>query len=62
MGEGYDPVYGARRLRRVVQRRVENSISRRVLAGEFAEGNTVLVDHAGGEFVFTKVEVEEAAA
>ena len=62
MGEGYDPVYGARRLRRVVQRRVENPISRRVLAGQFAEGDTVLVGHAGGELAFTKVEAEEAPA
>jgi ATP-dependent Clp protease ATP-binding subunit ClpB len=43
--EGYDPTYGARPLRRVIQRRVENAISKRVLAGEFSEGDTVLVDH-----------------
>jgi ATP-dependent Clp protease ATP-binding subunit ClpA len=34
--EGYDPTYGARPLRRVIQRRVENAISKRVLAGDFA--------------------------
>jgi ATP-dependent Clp protease ATP-binding subunit ClpA len=39
--EGFDPVYGARPLRRTVQRRVENPLSKRILAGEFVEGDTV---------------------
>jgi ATP-dependent Clp protease ATP-binding subunit ClpB len=42
--EGYDPVYGARPLRRAIQRRLENPLARRILAGEFAEGETVVVD------------------
>jgi ATP-dependent Clp protease ATP-binding subunit ClpC len=41
---GYDPVYGARPLRRAVERHVENPLSTRILRGEFADGDRVLVD------------------
>ena len=51
--EGYDPAYGARPLRRTVQRRVENELAKRVLAGEFREGQTVTVDFADGAFQFS---------
>jgi len=43
-GEGYDPAYGARPLRRVIQKQVENPISSAILRGEFAEGDTIEVD------------------
>ena len=52
--EGYDRVYGARPLRRTVQRRIENPLARRILAGDFTEGDTVHVDYAAGEFTFEK--------
>ena len=39
--EGYDPVYGARPLRRAIQRQLENPLARRILAGEFSPGETV---------------------
>lgn len=42
--EGYDPLFGARPLRRVIERHVENPLSTRVLRGEFKEGDTVKVD------------------
>jgi ATP-dependent Clp protease ATP-binding subunit ClpC len=42
--EGYDPQFGARPLRRTLQRFVENPLSKRILAGEFHEGDTVVVD------------------
>jgi ATP-dependent Clp protease ATP-binding subunit ClpB len=42
--EGYDPVYGARPLRRAIQRQLENPLARRILAGEFPAGGTVRVD------------------
>jgi ATP-dependent Clp protease ATP-binding subunit ClpC len=42
--EGYDPVYGARPLRRVIERNVENPLSSMVLRGEIKEGDTVKVD------------------
>ncbi|MCC7364979.1 MAG: AAA family ATPase [Dehalococcoidia bacterium] len=51
--EGYDPAYGARPLRRTVQRRIENELARRVLAGEVKDGQCVVVDFAAGEFTFT---------
>ncbi|MDA0987896.1 MAG: AAA family ATPase [Chloroflexi bacterium] len=42
--EGFDPIYGARPLRRAVQRYVENPLSTRILAGEFKEGDVVMVE------------------
>ena len=52
--EGFDPTFGARALRRTIQRRVENELARRVLAGEFAEGDVVAVDvDAEGAYTFT---------
>ena len=52
--EGYDPVYGARPLRRAIQRELENPLARRILAGEFVNGDTIHVD-AGpdGKLAFT---------
>jgi ATP-dependent Clp protease ATP-binding subunit ClpC len=52
--EGYDPVYGARPLRRTVQRRVENPLARRILEGEYAEGDVAQVDYADGQYRFAK--------
>jgi ATP-dependent Clp protease ATP-binding subunit ClpC len=57
--EGYDPVYGARPLRRTVQRRVENPLAMRILAGEFREGDHVRVDYVDGEYTFTAVKEAE---
>ena len=59
--EGFDPVFGARPLRRTVQRRVENPLSKRILAGEFGEGDTVLVDLEGEEYVFSREQAKVAA-
>ena len=42
--EGYDPVYGARPLRRAIQRRLENPLARRILSAEFHAGDTVTID------------------
>jgi ATP-dependent Clp protease ATP-binding subunit ClpC len=51
--EGYDPAYGARPLRRVLQRRVENPLAKKLLSGEFGEHETVLVDITPeGEYTF----------
>jgi ATP-dependent Clp protease ATP-binding subunit ClpC len=47
--EGYDPRYGARPLRRTIQKLVENPLSSAMLRGEFAAGDTVVVDAEGGE-------------
>jgi ATP-dependent Clp protease ATP-binding subunit ClpC len=61
--EGFDPVFGARPLRRTVQRRVENPLSKRILAGEFVEGDTVVVDVSpDGEYAFERKTVGVAAS
>jgi ATP-dependent Clp protease ATP-binding subunit ClpC len=58
VGEGYDPVYGARPLRRTIERRVANPLSRRILAGEYDEGDTALVDYVDGEYTFGREKVK----
>jgi ATP-dependent Clp protease ATP-binding subunit ClpB len=52
--EGYDPAYGARPLKRVIQQRVENALAGRILAGEFVEGDVVRVGARGAGLVFEK--------
>jgi ATP-dependent Clp protease ATP-binding subunit ClpB len=49
--EGYDPVYGARPLRRFIQREVETRIGRALLSGEIVDGSTIVVDLEAGELV-----------
>jgi ATP-dependent Clp protease ATP-binding subunit ClpC len=51
---GFDEAYGARPLRRLLQRRVENVLARQVLASEFEPGDTVLVDVEDGELAFRR--------
>jgi ATP-dependent Clp protease ATP-binding subunit ClpB len=54
--EGYDPTLGARPLKRVIQQRIENPLAQRILAGEFAEGETIQIgiDRANHDFTFRK--------
>ena len=52
--EGYDPVYGARPLKRVIQQRIQNPLALRLLQHEFEPGDTVLVDVGENGFGFTK--------
>jgi len=52
--EGFDPAYGARPLKRTLQRRVQNPLALRVLEGAFRPGETVRVDFRDGAFVFEK--------
>jgi ATP-dependent Clp protease ATP-binding subunit ClpB len=59
--EGFEPVYGARPLRRAIQRELENPLSTRILAGEFTEGDTVAVDVEGDKLTFSKTGVKAAA-
>ena len=59
---GWDPAYGARPLKRALQRLVENPLALRLLEGEFAEGDTVRVDAHEGELVFEKAAAPEKAA
>ena len=51
---GYDPVYGARPLKRAIQQRVENPLAQEILQGNFAPGDTVTVDLADGDIVIRK--------
>jgi ATP-dependent Clp protease ATP-binding subunit ClpB len=62
---GYDPTYGARPLKRVIQKQLVDKLALRILEGEFSEGDTVQVDAEGGELAFEKAaasEPEKAAA
>ncbi len=52
--QGYDPVFGARPLKRAIQRMVENPLAVEVLAGRFSEGDHILVDSDGETFQFGK--------
>jgi ATP-dependent Clp protease ATP-binding subunit ClpB len=53
---GHDPVYGARPLRRLVAKAIGDELARRLLAGEIGDGDTVLVDAAGGRLRFSRRE------
>jgi len=53
---GYDPVYGARPLRRALQRHVQDKLAPMILAGQFKEGDTILVEADGGGLTFQKKE------
>jgi ATP-dependent Clp protease ATP-binding subunit ClpB len=55
LGEaGFDPVYGARPLKRAIQQRIENPLAQKILAGEFASGDTIRIDAQDGEMLFVK--------
>ncbi|WP_456383988.1 AAA family ATPase [Persephonella sp.] len=58
---GYDPVYGARPLRRAIQKYVETPLSEKILKGEIKPGDTVLIDEEDGELVFRVKQKEESA-
>jgi ATP-dependent Clp protease ATP-binding subunit ClpB len=59
---GWDPTYGARPLKRAIQRLVENPLALRLLEGEFGEGDTVRVDAKDGELVFERAGARQPAA
>jgi ATP-dependent Clp protease ATP-binding subunit ClpB len=51
---GFDPVYGARPLKRAIQQQIENPLASAILAGGFGSGDTVHVDAEGGKLVFRR--------
>ena len=51
---GFDPVYGARPLKRAIQQQIENPLASAILAGDFAGGDTIHVDAEGGKLVFRR--------
>ena len=59
---GYDPTYGARPLKRVIQKQLVDKLALKILEGEFGEGDRVRVDAREGEIVFERVETPAAAA
>ena len=59
---GYDPVYGARPLRRAIQREVETRLAQLIVAGEVREGSRIRIDAGPTGLVFTTVESEKRAA
>ena len=58
---GYDPVLGARPLRRVIQRNVEDNLSEKILMGDILAGETAVVDFDGSEFVFSAKKTNKKA-
>jgi ATP-dependent Clp protease ATP-binding subunit ClpB len=56
--EGYDPAFGARPLKRVLQRRIQDPLALKILEGAVRDGDHVVVDAKDGELTFTVVEVE----
>ena len=52
--EGYDPTYGARPLKRVIQQRIQNPLAVELLKREFEEGSRVKIDYLGGDFTFER--------
>jgi ATP-dependent Clp protease ATP-binding subunit ClpB len=52
--EGYDPAFGARPLKRAIQRLIQNPLAMRILEGEFADGDAVVVDREGDQLVFRR--------
>jgi ATP-dependent Clp protease ATP-binding subunit ClpB len=59
---GYDPIYGARPLKRVIQKQLVDKLALKILEGEFTEGDTVQVDAADGELTFARASAEAPAA
>jgi len=59
---GYDPHFGARPLKRVIQREVENRIARSILEGTIRDGDTVEIDARGGKLAIEPVKAQEQEA
>jgi ATP-dependent Clp protease ATP-binding subunit ClpB len=59
---GFDPVYGARPLKRAIQSEIENPLAKSILEGRFAPKDTIAVDWRGGKMVFEKKKTVRAAA
>ncbi len=60
-GEGYDPAYGARPLKRLIQKQIQDVLALKLLQGEFREGQTIEVDETGGALVFHAAAMPETA-
>jgi ATP-dependent Clp protease ATP-binding subunit ClpB len=58
---GYDPTFGARPLKRTIQRELQDPLAMALLSGEFSEADTIRVDHHEGSIVFTKEAITEVS-
>jgi ATP-dependent Clp protease ATP-binding subunit ClpB len=56
--EGFDPVYGARPLKRVIQNRLQNELANAILGGDYPEGSRIRVDSQNGDLTFERVDAE----
>jgi ATP-dependent Clp protease ATP-binding subunit ClpA len=63
VGEGFDPVYGARPLKRVIQRKIQNPLALALLEGKFGDGDTIRLTRKGESdaLEFTQISTPEAA-
>jgi ATP-dependent Clp protease ATP-binding subunit ClpB len=59
---GFDPVYGARPLKRAIQQQLENPLAQQILAGKYGPGDLIQVDVSAGTLVFSKGEVGQVSA
>jgi len=59
---GFDPVYGARPLKRAIQQQIENPLSKAILEGRFGPKDTIVVDVKNGAFTFEKAKPREKKA
>jgi ATP-dependent Clp protease ATP-binding subunit ClpB len=59
---GFDPAYGARPLKRAIQKHLENPLAQEILAGRYAPGDTIVVDVAAGELAFGKKRSAQTSA
>ena len=57
--EGYDPTYGARPLKRLIQRRIQNPLATEILKGRLEAGSTLKIDYRDGDFAFDHVDQAE---
>jgi len=59
--QGYDPTYGARPLKRLIQQKIQNPLAVEILKRDFAEGSRMRIDYADGAFTFQRTEQPEPA-
>ena len=52
--DGYNPMYGARPLKRIIRQKIENPLSKAILKGEFTDGDKILIDDKDDEITFSK--------
>ena len=58
---GFDPVYGARPLKRAIQQQIENPLAQKILQGEFVPGDRILVSARDGQLTFARADGRRAA-